>query len=217
MKKKLNWIPAFIIIVSIMAILFAAYGLWSGVLVIAIIFILSICVKLGSRYRGMRDGRVVLDWGSNANAVALFSTIILAVLIGYGVYDLTLTALRPKDGVINGAIIGMFIFMILTWPLFIETTFSWYIVDSTGISKHSAWSPKFFVKWSEVNLIDFISVDQWFIIKTDKGVIRIPTYVAGLSTFGHLVKDNVPAEKWAPVSEKITNLSDQYEASMKSL
>lgn len=157
-----------------------------------------------SRVKATADGGYVLDYGSGMTWFAIISAFLLMIMLITAAFGST----KPGDASTTTAIGYMSLFVILVWPLFIEGTFSWYIVNNEGIDKHSAWSRHLFMRWDEVESIEFTAVNQWFVIKGNKGTIRLHAYLIGLPEFAKIVRKHVPEERWERAGELINGLAD---------
>lgn len=105
------------------------------------------------------------------------------------------------------AMMSMGLFVILVWPMFIEGTFTWYVVSDKGISKHSAWSRKLFLRWDEIESIEFTAINDWFAIKGSRGTVRLHSYLVGLPQYAKSVIEHVPEERWSSVKEHVEQLA----------
>jgi hypothetical protein len=192
----------------ILALVFTVERFWIGLMVLFALMLLNLSIRLGSRVKATSNGGIVLDYGSGMTWFAIIGALLLATLL---IYDaLTFDPIRlnqPEADIIERASISMGLFAILVWPMFIEGTFSWYVINDKGIDKHSAWNRRLFMQWGEVDSITFTAVNQWFVIKGANGSVRLHAYLDGLKEFAIVVRTHVPREKWKKVGDIIESLA----------
>jgi hypothetical protein len=136
--------------------------------------------------------------------VALRASLGLFAITTYAVFGLTLLYICVATGVLvlssPRSFIAVWGFLVaLTfippWLSFINVRKVAHEVSSKGMKKRSPWSRSFFVTWKEVRSVSYnYSLDS-YIVKTDKGTIRVRAILDGIDFLLQMVSEHVPEEK----------------------
>lgn len=208
--RNLYHLAVFVIILLLIFLVVAR--IWIAVAILSILFLFNLTLKLRARALSIKDGSYILDYGSGMTWFALVSAFIFMLI---GLIASLFGVNKPGEVSIETAITYMLVFM-TTWPIFLEGTFSYYVINTQGIGKHSIWSRRLFIHWGEIESIRFNCLNQWFLVKGGKGAIRLHVYLDNLYIFANNVISFVPEERWLPVKELIESLaSDQAKTSQQ--
>ena len=202
-NRRNPW-PLVVIAVILFTITIVVARFWEIVLVLFVLLLFNLSWRLRSRANAVHNGAYVLSYGGGMAWFAIISAFVLIMLI---LMSAVFGSSEPGELTITSAVVIMSVFLI-TWPLFIEGTFSWYIVNNEGIDRHSAWSRHLFMRWSEIDSITFTAVNQWFVIKGNMGTIRLHAYLIGLPEFARAVRKHVPPERWDKAKGMIETLAE---------
>lgn len=146
---------------------------------------------------------LILDYDDGKRRLALFG--FLAVLF----WTASLIFLADASLMFSIAVFSVFMGLIgiPCLLLFIEFRYAHYGVGQLGIRKNSPWTARLFLLWSEIDAITYSASSGWFILRSQKGKIRLSVLLNGLKDFAVLVGEKVPGEKWAAAKDQIESLA----------
>jgi hypothetical protein len=210
-RKSRNPWPLVVLGLIVLTIVVIVLRLWDVVLVLFVLLLINMSWRLRSRSRAPGNGAHMLVYSWKLTWTAIIGAIVLAsmiILVAASADPVEYS--QTGEDFATGAVMMMSFFVILVWPMFIESTFSWFVIDSRGIDSHSAWRRRLFLPWDEVESITV--GNKGFVIKGKKGIIRLQPYLVGLDRFAKAVKELVPEERWTPVKETIELLASVDES-----
>lgn len=154
---------------------------------------------LGPRKADTPNALAVLRYGVILRSLALAFALMPPMMMLYAVWAF----LWQTPATLNFAGVLFLAFSAIAGLLLIEVTRVQIVVTEEGITRFSPWSGLATLKWIDVERVRYSSVNQWFVVESAGGLIRISRHLEGIGEFAGTLKRKVAGERWASAASAL--------------
>lgn len=143
--------------------------------------------------RGRRDlqGALILEYGRQ------YRRFLVGIALAWIGLLALLTQVAPSPEAADLPILALAL-LVVTVPLgygTIETLGVSHRVTEDGLERRSPWTSPLFVRWSEVETIQYRRILECYAIHCPRGVVRVSIHLDGLAEFQETARLRVPRDR----------------------
>ena len=153
----------------------------------------------GPRKLDVPNALAVLRYGVTLRSLALAFALMPPLMMLYAVWAF----LWQTPATLNFAGVLFLAFSAVAGLLLIEVTRVQIVITEEGITRFSPWTGLATMTWIDVERVRYSSVNQWFVVESACGLIRVSRHLEGIGEFAGTLKRKVPGERWASAASAL--------------
>lgn len=150
-----------------------------------------VMVVRGPRGLNSAGALVVLGYGPVVRSLALVLALLPPLIMIYAIW---VFPWRRETAMNLAGLCFAGVSLVAGLPL-IEATRVQVVVTDESVTRYSPWLGEATLRWSDVESVDYSSLNAWFILSGAGMSIRVSRFLAGLDVFVQTIHRKVPPER----------------------